>query len=869
MANPPTKTDIQSDPTTKKPVSPPGTDKAGGPPSGSEQPDSAKASPAQASSSQSTGTSPQASQERTGWLRRFGGWAAASRRRLLFLALGGLVAVSLLSTGIVIAILYVYREPPPISLEMALQMLDQEAYAEARHLAEKLALRNDLPETELGGPMFILGAVTVQEARELPEKERQTRYLVAAGYLEEARVRGFPPGRRAEGLLLLAESLFHSGQWVAARPVLKEAVLANPQRKTLLYDMLVQACAEAVPPLWKEALQYNTNYLADRWLPQQQKHQGLLRQAELQFHLGDLEGCRKTLASVPADPALQAGRKWIEGQMVLAQARTARTEGDPASARQKYQEAIHLFRQAQTDESIGIWAMRRAQYMIGICLQEMGDLQAAMSQLERVRVAFPDTPEATAAAWEEAELALQISEPPEALAAYRRAIQAVELPKTFHNPWLSLEEICSRCLKAHQEYLKRADFTTAFSLAESFTPLLSPAAKARLVAETLEQWARAEAAKAETLSYPARLQQQHQARKLFRQAGWAYQQLADLQKETRQYTDLLWQSAENYLAGQDYPHAILVLQDYLRNESRARRGAALARLGESFLALNRIQDAMENLTDCIDFHSRDVAVYQARLLAARALLEKGEPDKAAQMLQANLDGRLAPSSLEWRQTLFAMGRLRHLEADYQKAIPLLEEALQRYPDASESLEARYLLADSYRRIGLELREQLSGSEIRHVRLSRMQESQSAFQKALGHYKELLNILSRAQIQRPLIPWEKIVLRNTLFGLGETAERLGEYDSALEAYTAAANRFQNEPVALMAYFHMAEVYRELAQPERARQMLRQAQLVLNRLPDDPAFTKTTPFTRPEWAQFLERQLADLKTPESESVSFLGK
>ncbi|HOM19094.1 MAG TPA: hypothetical protein PLQ00_17320, partial [Thermoguttaceae bacterium] len=77
-------------------------------------------------------------------------------------------------------------------------------------------------------------------------------------YLEEARVRGFPTGRRAEGLFLLAESLFHSGQWVAARPVLKEALPANPQRKTLLHDMLVQACAEAVPPLLKEALQYNT-----------------------------------------------------------------------------------------------------------------------------------------------------------------------------------------------------------------------------------------------------------------------------------------------------------------------------------------------------------------------------------------------------------------------------------------------------------------------------------------------------------------------------------------------------------------------------------------------------------------------------------
>jgi tetratricopeptide (TPR) repeat protein len=143
----------------------------------------------------------------------------------------------------------------------------------------------------------------------------------------------------------------------------------------------------------------------------------------------------------------------------------------------------------------------------------------------------------------------------------------------------------------------------------------------------------------------------------------------------------------------------------------------------------------------------------------------------------------------------------------------------------------------------------------------MQESQTAFQKALAQYRELLNILSRTQINRPLTPWEKVLLRNTLFGMGESAVRLGDHTAALEAYTAVANRFQSEPVALMAYFQMAGVYRELGQPERARQMLRQAQLVLNRLPDDPAFTKTTPFARAEWVRLLDRQLAELETPGS--------
>jgi len=864
-------------PVTSVNPTPPSGGKPSGPPANVDQAPGASQPPHQldttppASSAKDSEEAPQPEEktplsstqraEKTHWLRRFGRWATASRKRLLLVGLSGLAVLSLLVVGMVVGLTALFRSPPPITLEMALDMLDLGAYPEARHLAEKLAARHDLPEEELGGPVFVLGAVTAYEARDLPEKERQARYLVAAGYLEEARVRGFPTGRQAEGLLLLAESLFHSGQWVAARPVLKEALRANPHRKTELYPMLVEACAEAVPPLLKEALDYNTAYLSERWLPQAQKYQALLRQADLQFRLGDWEGCRKTLAQLPSDPALKAGQKWIEGQMLLAEARAARQKSDPATARQQYQEAIQRFRQAQTDETIALWAMRRAQYHIGICLEEMGDLGAAAFHLERVRAAFPDTPEATAAAWQEAELARQLQKPEEVLAAFRRAVQMVGSPKTFHNPWLSMEDIRARCLKAHQDYLSQKDFATASALAEIFAPLFSVEAKLRLQGETWEQWARAEAAKAEGLPYPARTGLQQQARKLFRQAGWAYQQLAELRKETREYTDILWQSSQNYLAGQDYVHAVLVLQEYLKQESRARRAAALAHLGQALLALGRIDEALEALKECIDFHPRDVAAYQARLLAARAWLEKGQSDKAAEMLQANLDGRLAPSSLEWRQTLFAMGRLRHLEADYPKAISLLEEAIQRYPDDPESLEARYLVADSYRRIGLRLRDELAASQIRHVRLSRMQESQAAFQKALAQYKELLDILSRTQISRPLTPWEKVLQRNTLFGLGDTADRLGEYNTALDAYTAAANRFQSEPVALMAYFQMAGVYRKLGQPDQARQMLRQAQLVLERLPDDPAFTQTTPFARTEWVQLLERQLAELTSTGS--------
>ena len=80
-------------------------------------------------------------------------------------------------------------------------------------------------------------------------------------------------------------------------------------------------------------------------------------------------------------------------------------------------------------------------------------------------------------------------------------------------------------------------------------------------------------------------------------------------------------------------------------------------------------------------------------------------------MQDNLSGeQLTPASKEWRDSLFALGDLLHVAARDAEAIPRLEEALERYPDAPQAIGARYLLADSSRRLAMELRASL-GKEI--------------------------------------------------------------------------------------------------------------------------------------------------------------
>ena len=129
-----------------------------------------------------------------------------------------------------------------------------------------------------------------------------------------------------------------------------------------------------------------------------------------------------------------------------------------------------------------------------------------------------------------------------------------------------------------------------------------------------------------------------------------------------------------------------------------------------------------------------MAVYRAKLLASRAALNLGDLKQAETLLRENLNGeQLTPASKEWRDSLFALAEFLHRTSRDREAIPLLQESLQRYPDAPQAIVARYLLADSSRRRAMDLRADL-GTEISSaVRGARMSESRRLLERALEAY----------------------------------------------------------------------------------------------------------------------------------------
>ena len=77
-----------------------------------------------------------------------------------------------------------------------------------------------------------------------------------------------------------------------------------------------------------------------------------------------------------------------------------------------------------------------------------------------------------------------------------------------------------------------------------------------------------------------------------------------------------------------------------------------------------------------------------------------------------------------------------------------------------------------------------------------------------------------------------------------------YDDAIQAYSAATNRYQHDPESLEAYVQIASCHRRLGRPSEARGTLEQARVVLQRIRPDADFVRTTRLARQDWVQLLD-------------------
>ena len=782
-------------------------------------------------------------------------WAAGHRLQAILVGVACVLSVG----GLAVA--WTAMTAPPetveetVTLEMALEALDRGEYAAAQELARRVQDEGQLPAEEYGGPAFVLGAAAAYQAEHAWQREKSKQYLVASRYLEEADRRGFPPGRRAEGLYLWGKSLYMAGQMSACRPALQEALKADRGKETEIHRFLAGAYLGDARPNIEMALTENARFLADGRLPPTPRYQGLVQRAQILLRQGKLKACTATLDEVPQQSPVYAEALAVRGQVFIEEARALVKQSDgsheaKADVQQKYQAAIDTLRAAESRDSLTAQATSKAMYLTGVCLQEMGDNRAALAQFERTRALHGDTPEAQAAAFYAADLLRETGRDADAVTVCRWALGNIAAAESFNNPYLSLEQVRTRMQAAFQQYVRAGRFDLGLQMVRLMSPLFPRARMLEMTAEVYQTRAQSLLGQAEQQSVRHAEATRQRARADFRQAGRVLWRLAKLQIATRQYPEYLWNSATAYLDGRDYRNAIPVLRKYLDNESRQRRPLALLRLGEALLANDETDKALEPLQECINYFRRDAAAYRARLLAARAHMEKNETQQAEPLLRENLTGDfVTPASKEFRESLFALAEMLYAARRYPEAVVRLEEIIQRYADDPKTTSAHYLLAECHRRGARQADEQRRQNPARTGSAAQMEEIHGQLRKSLEQYKLVQAALGRRDEGRDLTALDKAMLRNAYLAIGGIYFDLGEYPAAVKAYSAAVNRYQHHPEVLEAYVQLAAAYRQLDKQAEARSTLEQAKVALGRIKADAPFNETTNYNRQQWSERL--------------------
>lgn len=824
------------------------------------------------------------------------------------------VACGLLVVGLVLAL---WLRPAPrsdASLARALAALDRGALTEARTIAVELRGSPDYPPAYLGGPLFVLGAVASEEAARAYGDDRRRLLRLSVRLLSEARDRGFPSSRAAQGYALLGRAQLSLGQFVASRENLLEALRRDAALGSSLHRLIAVTYLRDDPPDFAAGRRHIEAYLADASLDASQRDAGRIDEAELEFRSGNPEAARRVLDTIAPDSPLRSEVLVLRAAMLMdeadrrlaaQQASAARsapdaaadaTDADPArdpalaaeaaetdaapardaaeaaghaparspqrptvadlEARAMFQQAIALLREAQAADTLPNQSTRKAMYLVGICYLRLGQDEAALEQFDRTARTHLDSEEGVAASLELADLLRTLGHAAEALLAYQLALEAVGPLDEYSNVWVAREQFQLRLRAAYRGFVDTRHEEQAVGMARLLAPLVSRSEAILLEAEAQQTWGRRLLTEVGLERTPAADALAHEARTHLRRAGRLYAILCRLRLSSREYPEYVWSAATSYLAGHDFENAVRHFRRYLENEARERRPQALLGLGEALLSLDRLSEALAALDECLEAHPRDPAVYRARLVAAQVHQEAGRSDRAAALLLRNLDdGVLAPDSVEWRESKFAYARLLHLQMQYAEALPQLDEAIRRYPDDPQTPEARYLLADSARRRGRELLIEARHADQAAVRQSHAARGRALLEQAATVFSELVTRFGERQASRPLSDEEQALFRNAYFGQGAALFEMERYADAAEVYTSLANRLQSSPVALEAYVELATCYRRLGQSNEARSILEQARIVLRRLPEDADFARVTIHpNRTEWERYLDDLLA---------------
>jgi tetratricopeptide (TPR) repeat protein len=686
---------------------------------------------------------------------------------------------------------------------------------EALRLARRgLEAARQAPPGRAGEALFLVGWAHVRLAEHEAAPGPAEHWRGARQALEEAAREGVPADDGDRLNYLLGKAGYHTGdapEVVAGRLA---AGVEGAENRVEGYDLLTQAYLRLTPPDLLKALEANEKLRQVPLAGEEVLAPARLTAGELYLRLGKPERARQVLEKVgeQAPPA------------VLARARLLRAQSFEDEG--KWAQAAPLYKAALADGREPLASSGAVLYHLGACYQRLEQPpEAAAAWEECVR---GKGPAARAAAVALAELRVQEGQPEKGLGLLAGAVEGLKGPEGWANPLLDL----ARAREAFERIAAalRGDgrFDLAVRLARSYEKLAAPPRAQVLRGEASAAWARSRhEAAARAKGNEEQQAEELAARALLAQAGAAFGEAAGLAKDAAVQGECLWQSAGQYLAGQEYGRAVEQLSRFLQQQPRSpRQGEGWYLLGEAHAQLGHAAVAMEAYRESIKFPGR--FAYQGRYRLALAALAAGNLDEAEAALQRNLDTlRIDPDAEAEEKTLFALGGLLYQRGNYRMVVRRLEEALGRFAAEAgphgriaanpDYTRARYQLADSYCQLANQVTAGLFADRTiaAETRQHFEEEKRSWLEKALRELDRLGADLGRPEVQGHLSAGQRLQLP---FTAARCCFNLGDYEGALRRYEQLGARYQREPAGLDALAGEVNCYAGMRLVDKVRERL---------------------------------------------------
>ncbi|GAB4135803.1 MAG: hypothetical protein Tsb009_02480 [Planctomycetaceae bacterium] len=798
-------------------------------------------------------------------------------------------------------------------LQEALKLLEDPHDVEGRQAAMEIAKRlqesGNRDPNFAGGPEFVLGIASFRDAQDEDASTNESTYLRAIRYLRLSE-RSIEAKYRPEFVFALGSSLHSVGARKEAIPYLKQAIQLYPSGRNEASLRLTDIYLDRKnPDELREGLELTKQVLKSRDLTRTMRDKIYLQQAHVHLALNEHELARQAIAKVSDVVAENHGTRIFRAQTLMANAETllrgygisvisaaanlvlqANSELQFRQlAKERLQEALTELEPIANVIRLDQTFPRQALFLMGVCSHRLAELDVdntsatkfdqAINYFGRAAKNYIDSHEGVAASLRLADILRQTGRDEEALLAYKNALGTVKSAARYRNRWIPLEEFRSRVLDAWNQWADQGQFQMAIKLALLMPPLIPEVQAQELHAIANSRWATQLSRELKSVPYSLYLSKRKQVLKQWRTSGASHAKLARLVSTTTKYPDVLWMSAMHYRNGHSFKNALDQITRFINLRPKNRLPLALVRRGQLLMHLDRFEEAREHFNRVLDTFPTDAAVFEARYEIGRANLELGKVEAAEKVWRGILtSGQLRPEAIEWQKSLFSLGKLLYQTGvmkreeikkkhkgeitksfiqDIEKTMPRwnetrlrLMEYTERYPDAPDAIEARYLLAKSLQESAQFPMYRLKEAEVENVKRELHRKRYSLLNQAREQFRKLQSQLLPLEEAEQLDALGQRFLRGCYFELAHCYYGMEEYRKAIVAYNSAANRYPQDPQVLMAYLQMANCNDRLGDPSEAVSMLVQAKVILKQLPESAFKSDRTNLSKKEWEAWLD-------------------